>query len=139
MNRLFGVDKKVSFGWYLIGSVLIIMGNFLGQIPFGIVAVYSSIKKGGSMPTQTVDLLLPRPLMGDQSHLLKMATASASIYLIASWISWSMPQSLKPARLAGSRCHISTHVASFTSIQSSWAQPQRAQSATSSLVRFSSQ
>lgn len=83
MNRLFGVDKKVSFGWYLIGSVLIIMGNFLGQIPFGIVAVYSSIKKGGSMPTQTVDLLRGMDLnLSLFLLLLSFAAGFVVLYLV---------------------------------------------------------
>ena len=57
MQKLFGVEKKVEFGWYILGSILIIIGTFLGQIPFGIAAVMATLKKGKGMPSDSVALM----------------------------------------------------------------------------------
>ena len=57
MQKLFGVEKKVEFGWYFLGSILIIIGTFLGQIPFGIAAVVATMKKGKGMSTDSVALM----------------------------------------------------------------------------------
>ena len=57
MQKLFGVEKKVTFGWYLLGSVLILFGTFFGQIPFGIAAVMATLKKGKGMPSDSVALM----------------------------------------------------------------------------------
>lgn len=57
MQKLFGVEKKVQFGWYILGSILIIFGTLLGQVPFGLAAMVATLKKGEGIPNDPVALI----------------------------------------------------------------------------------
>ncbi|MEN9335419.1 MAG: hypothetical protein RLZZ500_406 [Bacteroidota bacterium] len=87
MDKLFGVTKKVEFGWYILGSILILFGTFIGQIPFGIAAVVATMKKGNGMPPDTVALMKALDLnLSLFLLLLSFAVAFGVFYLVVRFI-----------------------------------------------------
>ncbi|MFM2229851.1 MAG: hypothetical protein RL607_1109 [Bacteroidota bacterium] len=87
MDKLFGVAKKVEFGWYILGSILILFGAFIGQIPFGITAVVATMKKGNGMPQDTVAFMKALDLnVSLFLILLSFAVAFGVFYLVVRFI-----------------------------------------------------
>lgn len=52
-----GFNKENTFWKYLLGSVVVILASFIGQIPFGVAVILKSIKDGKGFPTEESDLM----------------------------------------------------------------------------------
>lgn len=60
MLQLFGVTKPFHFGWYLLGSFIVVIGSFIGQIPFSLVVIAAAFEQDKPFPTtlqETVSLM----------------------------------------------------------------------------------
>lgn len=52
-----GIKPQNKFWLYLIGSVLIIIASFIGQIPFSVAVLYSSFKNKKGFPTDNAEIM----------------------------------------------------------------------------------
>jgi membrane protease YdiL (CAAX protease family) len=52
-----GIKPQNKFWLYLIGSVLIIIASFIGQIPFSVAVLYSSFKSKKAFPTDNAEVM----------------------------------------------------------------------------------
>jgi membrane protease YdiL (CAAX protease family) len=52
-----GIKPQNKFWLYLIGSVLIIIASFIGQIPFSVAVLYSSFKNKKGLPTDNAEVM----------------------------------------------------------------------------------
>jgi membrane protease YdiL (CAAX protease family) len=52
-----GIKPQNKFWLYLIGSVLIIISSFIGQIPFSVAVLYSSFKNKKGFPTDNAGIM----------------------------------------------------------------------------------
>ncbi len=52
-----GIKPQNKFWLYLIGSVLIIIASFIGQIPFSVAVLYSSFKSNKTFPTDNAQIM----------------------------------------------------------------------------------
>jgi uncharacterized protein len=64
-----GIKEENKFWKYLVGSLIIILASFIGQIPISFAVIYKSIKNGKGMPT-------------DESQIMKMFNPNLTLFLI---------------------------------------------------------
>ncbi|RZJ30668.1 MAG: CPBP family intramembrane metalloprotease [Flavobacterium sp.] len=83
-----GIRPQNKFGRYLIGSLIIIVAAFVGQIPFGVAIALKSISNGKmNMPTESSDLMgYLEPNLSLFLLLLSFVFALAAIFLVIKYL-----------------------------------------------------
>ncbi|TDO73712.1 hypothetical protein EV143_105312 [Flavobacterium chryseum] len=82
-----GIKPENKFWKYLIGSVLIIIASFIGQIPFSIAVLYKSFKGKEVFPTDNAAVMkMFEPNMTLFLVMISFAFALAGIYFVVKYL-----------------------------------------------------
>jgi membrane protease YdiL (CAAX protease family) len=82
-----GIKPQNKFWLYLIGSVLIIIASFIGQIPFSIAVLYSTFKNKKAFPTDNAEVMrIFDPNLTLFLVMISFAFAFAGIYYVVKYL-----------------------------------------------------
>ncbi|MDA6072637.1 CPBP family intramembrane metalloprotease [Flavobacterium sp. AC] len=82
-----GIKPQNKFWLYLIGSVLIIIASFIGQIPFSIAVLYKSIVKKEDFPTDNAAVMkIFEPNLTLFLVMISFAFALLGIYFVVKYL-----------------------------------------------------
>ena len=82
-----GIKPQNKFWLYLIGSVLIIIASFIGQIPFSIAVLYSSFKSKKAFPTDNSEVMkVFDPNITLFLVMISFVFAFAGVYLVVKYL-----------------------------------------------------
>jgi membrane protease YdiL (CAAX protease family) len=82
-----GVKPQNKFWLYLIGSVLIIIASFIGQIPFSAAVLYSSFKNKKAFPTDNAEVMkIFDPNLTLFLVMISFAFAFAGLYAVVKYL-----------------------------------------------------
>ena len=82
-----GIKPQNKFWLYLIGSVLIIIASFIGQIPFSVAVLYKSFKSKGVFPTDNDAVMkIFEPNLTLFLVMISFAFALAGIYFVVKYL-----------------------------------------------------
>lgn len=57
MQQLFGVTKSTRFGWYVLGSFIVISVSFIGQIPFSLAVLGAALQQDKPFPNSMQEMV----------------------------------------------------------------------------------
>lgn len=82
-----GIKPQNKFWLYLIGSVLIIIASFIGQIPFSVAVLYKSYKSKDSLPVDNDAVMkIFEPNLTLFLVMISFAFALAGIYFVVKYL-----------------------------------------------------
>lgn len=100
MTPLFGLERPLNFGWYLLGSVIVIVASVIGQIPFTVAIAFKTMASGKGLPKtmkemlQVMDLNLSLFLL-----LLTFVFAFAGFYVVIRFMHKQTLRSIATSRM----------------------------------------
>ncbi len=82
-----GIKPQNKFWLYLIGSVIIIIASFIGQIPFSVAVLYSSFESKKGFPTDNAEVMkIFDPNLTLFLVMISFAFAFAGVYLVVKYL-----------------------------------------------------
>ncbi|MEZ0130322.1 lysostaphin resistance A-like protein, partial [Flavobacterium sp. LBUM151] len=82
-----GVKPENHFWKYLIGSAIIIIASFIGQIPFSVAVLYKSFKDKADFPTDNAEVMkMFEPNMTLFLVMISFAFAFVGIYFVVKYL-----------------------------------------------------
>ncbi|OXG03784.1 hypothetical protein BC749_10447 [Flavobacterium araucananum] len=82
-----GIKPQNKFWLYLIGSVLIIIASFIGQIPFSVAVLYKSFNSKSAFPTDNAAVMkMFEPNLTLFLVMISFAFALAGIYFVVKYL-----------------------------------------------------
>lgn len=100
MTSLFGLERPVNFGWYILGSFIVFLASVIGQIPFTVAIAIKTMASGKGLPKtmkemlQVMDLNLSLFLL-----LLTFAVAFFGFYIVIRFMHKQTLRSIATSRM----------------------------------------